>query len=76
MKRIFAVTAIVCLLSLQALAGDIPTVGAPQPAPQTSSLKTEDALGDIPSDGATSTEFGDIPSVGLSAVLAALSFLM
>lgn len=81
MKRLFATIAVVCLFSIPALAGDIPTLGTPQPT-QASSTDP----GDIPSGGApaTSTAPGEIPTgdvadhisdEALSALLSVLSFL-
>lgn len=81
MKRFFVVIAVVCLLSVPALAGEIPTMGAPQPAQTTATDPGEIPTagvptpstepGDIPSGGFT----GDIPTDGLSALLSVLSFL-
>jgi len=72
MKRSLAVIAVVCLLSVPALAGEIPTMGAPQPTQVTPSTRTENSPGEIPTSGFT----GQIPSGGLSALLEVLSFLM
>jgi hypothetical protein len=76
MKRFFAGIAVVCLLSVPSLAGEIPTVGAPQPSStdiqnSPGEIPTEGSLGDIPSGGNP----GDIPTMGLSAVLSVLGFL-
>lgn len=52
MKRFALAIALACVLSGTALAGDIPSTGAPAP-------------GDIPSTGAASpARVGDIPSTG------------
>ena len=46
MKRLLVIVALTCLLSMSALAGDVPTVGnAPAPPPPT-------APGDVPTVGA------------------------
>jgi hypothetical protein len=37
MKRFVVVVTLTCLFSVSALAGDIPTIGAPAPAPTTQS---------------------------------------
>ncbi|HEV7397367.1 MAG TPA: hypothetical protein VGN86_12720 [Pyrinomonadaceae bacterium] len=44
MKRLLAIIALTCLLSVSAMAGDIPTVGGATPAP-----------GDVPSVGIAAT---------------------
>lgn len=64
MKRLAAALALACLLSASALAGEIPTLGAPQPPPQ----GTTTSPGEIPSGGNP----GEIPTVGSSATLSAL----
>lgn len=75
MKRLLMTVALACLLSSSALAGDVPTVGAPQP-PQGTTIST--SPGEIP------TSPGEVPSVGvaeqlssdaLSALLSVLGFL-
>lgn len=80
MKRFFAVIALVCLLYFPALAGEIPTMGAPQPPQQTSLPSTENAPGGIPSGGSpgetpTGGLWGQIPSDGLAAIMSVLASL-
>ena len=86
MKRFFVVIAVVCLFSVPGLAGEIPTMGAPQPPPPASSTDNQNSPGEIPTGGAaaSSTDPGDIPSGGftgqipsdgLAALLSVLSFL-
>ena len=73
MKRFLAAIFITCVLSVSALAGDIPISGSPAPAtsePTTSAQASETAPGDIPSDGRT-----ELSSEALSALLSVLSFL-
>jgi len=73
-KRLLMTLAIACVLSTSAIAGDIPSVGAPAPPPQ--SIGTMDTTnstspgGDIPISGKS-----DLSSEALSALLSALSFL-
>ena len=73
MKRFLITIALTCALSSSVLAGEIPSVGAPAPAP---SGTTQTSPGEIPP--------GDVPTVGvaeqvssdaLSALLSVLSFL-
>lgn len=71
MKRFLAVIALACLLSVPSLAGEIPTVGAPQPT-QASSNENKNSPGDIPTGGFT----GDIATDGLSVVLSVIRFLV
>lgn len=63
MKRFFAALALACLLSASALAGEIPTVGAPQPPPQ--GITSETSPGEIPSGGSAE----QISDGALSALL-------
>jgi hypothetical protein len=65
MRRLLIAFALTCALSVTVLAGQIPTVGAPQPPPLTNST------GQIPTVGSTE-QFTD---VSLSAVLTVLSLL-
>ena len=69
MKRFLTLVALTCLLSGSALAGDVPTVGAPQPSPQQTTMST--SPGDIPSVGSAE----QISDAGLSTLLAAFRFL-
>ena len=84
MKRFLSIVALACVLSSSALAGDIPSGGAPVPGPNGATASTEP--GDIPSGGVPTPSTdpgeipsggftGEIPSVGLSAVLSVLGFL-
>lgn len=72
MKRFLIVITLGCVLSVSAMAGEIPTSGSPAPPPSAATQTT------------TSTSPGDIPSVGaaeqitdaaLSALLTVLGFL-
>ena len=76
MKRFLITMVLACAFASPALAGDIPSVGAPQPPPGETSSAT--SAGDIPSVP------GDVPSVGfaqqissagLSALLAVIGLL-
>ena len=69
MKRFLVALTLTCILSVSAMAGDIPTIGAQAPAPTPNGM-TAEAPGDIPTIGSTSP--GDMPTVGLSALLAIL----
>ncbi len=69
MKRFLTAIAMACVLSISALAGDIPTLGAPQPSPQETTIST--SPGDIPS-GDSAEQISDD---ALSALLVVLSFL-
>ena len=55
MKRLMIVVALTCVVSLPALAGNIPTVGIapPPPPPDNVQASTTTAPGDIPSGGIT-----------------------
>jgi hypothetical protein len=74
MKRFLQALALTCVLSGVVLAGDIPTVGAPAPAPNGITQTEPTALpGDIPTVDSTSP--GDIPTVGLSVFLTILDLV-
>ena len=74
MKRFLITITLTCALFSSALGGEIPSVGAPTPAPngitQTPGA-TQTPPGDIPTDG----KAGQISSDALSALLSAFSFL-
>lgn len=71
MKRFVTVIALSCALSASALAGDVPSVGAPAPASNGMTETTDSTSpGDIPTDGKS-----ELSSEALSALLSALSFL-
>jgi len=72
MKRFLTIAALTCILSISALAGDMPTVGAPAPAPTPIGM-TAEVPGDVPTVGSTSP--GEIPTVGLSALLTILDLV-
>jgi hypothetical protein len=55
MKRFLMVIALTCLLSVSALAGDIPSVGGATPAPTYGQLDTPPAPGDIQMPGMATT---------------------
>jgi hypothetical protein len=72
MRRFFASLGLACLLSGSALAGEIPSLGAPQPPPP--AITSTTSPGDIPISGAP----GDVPTVGgtvLSALLTVFNLL-
>jgi hypothetical protein len=76
MKRFLMTVALTCLLSSSALAGDVPTVGTPQPPNQTTATPistgdTPSVLGDMSTDGSADQISGE----ALSALLAVLSLL-
>jgi hypothetical protein len=66
MKRFALSVALLCALSVPALAVDVPTVGAPSPG-QTQGGESADPS-NIPMTGSTAP--GEMPGVGLSALLA------
>jgi hypothetical protein len=68
MKRFLVTLTLTCVLSGSALAGTIPTCGAPSPAPDPNGIASQP--GDIPTVGSTTP--GDMPTVGLSALLTIL----
>ena len=68
MKRLLTALALACVLSVSVLAGDIPSLGTPQPPPQ--GLST--APGDMPTGG----EPGEVPMVGSDAALSAVLTLL
>lgn len=67
MKRFAIAVVLACVLSSTALAGHIPTSGAPSPG---NIPMTESEPGHIPTGGSQSP--GDMPTCGLSALLAIL----
>jgi hypothetical protein len=69
MKRFLVALTLTCILSVSAMAGDIPTIGAPAPAPTPNGM-TAEAPGDMPTCGSTSP--GDIPTCGMSVWLTIL----
>ena len=75
MKRFLITIALTCALFSSALGGEIPSVGAPAPAPngitQTPG-ETQTPPGDIPSGGVAE----ELSSDALSALLSVLSFLV
>jgi hypothetical protein len=64
MKRFSVALALTILVSVSAFAGEIPTMGAPQPQSQQTTSPT--LLGEIPSGG------GSISDAAVSALLTAL----
>lgn len=66
MKRFLMATAIACAISVTALAGDIPSDGAPRP--QSQGITNPAVLGDIPSVG----EANSLSDAALTAILTAL----
>jgi hypothetical protein len=75
-KRFLPILTLACVLSAPVIAGEIPTSGAPVPGPNTSTAST--GPGEIPTSGAPTpaTDPGEIPSIGMSAVLEVLRFLV
>ena len=69
MKRFVASLALISVLSISSLAGDIPTSGSPAPCVDNCVLG-EPAPGDIPTDG-----IADVASEGLLDLVGALSSL-
>ena len=69
MRRLLIAFAFTCTFSVSVLAGQIPTVGAPEPPPGQANAAT--VPGDIASGGAAD----QLSSDALSALLTALSFL-
>ena len=63
MKRFLMTIALVCVLAGFAMAGEMPTCGAPSPAP-----------GDMPTIGSTAP--ADIPTYGLSLVITLLDLAL
>jgi len=71
MKRFLAAIFITCVLSVSALAGDIPISGSPAPPPPPSNATMETTEpGDMPTSGKA-----ELSSDALSALLSVLSFL-
>lgn len=70
MKRFSVALALMVLVSVSAFAGEIPTMGAPEPPPQQTTATTNP--GEIPSDGTAQS-----PSdAALSALLTALGLAL
>ena len=72
MKRFAIALVLACALSGTALAGYVPSTGAPAPQPP-GDVPSTGAPGDIPSTGSPSP--GDVPSVGVSVVLTILDLM-
>ncbi|MBC8028493.1 MAG: hypothetical protein H7Z16_00110 [Pyrinomonadaceae bacterium] len=78
MKRFLSAVSLTCILAVSAVAGDIPTSGAPSPPPpatnqitsQTLPDNTQFAPGDIPTSGFAQ----QVTDAALSALLTALAF--
>jgi len=78
MKRFLSAMSLTCLLAVSALAGDVPTSGAPSPPPsapnqitsQTLPVNTVFVPGDLPTSGFAQ----EISDAVLSALLTALAF--
>jgi len=66
MRRFLAALALTVVVSVPAFAGEIPTMGAPQPPPPQTASNT--ILGDIPSDGGVLS----VSDAAISALLTAL----
>lgn len=77
MKRFLAATALACVLSASALAGDLPTSGVTSPAPN-GTTQTTTAPGDLPTSGvATPQPNGTTQvSVGTAVILTIISLLL
>jgi hypothetical protein len=74
MKRLLMAVALVCFIACTTLAGDVPTVGLPQPLPNTTSSAPKGDLsnsGEIPSGGSANNLSAD----ALSALLSVLGYL-
>lgn len=69
MKRLLTIFALTCALSVPVSAGQIPTVGTPQPPPLGSTNTT--SPGDIPTSGTAE----QIPDAALSALLSVFALL-
>jgi opacity protein-like surface antigen len=70
-KRFLMIVALACVLWSSALAGEVPTVGTPAPAPEGTTQTGSTVPGEIPSVGVAE----QLSSDALSALLAALGFL-
>ena len=72
MKRFVMATALACVVSGSAFAGDMPTGGiAPPPPLSSTQTTTETSPGDIPTSGAAE----QVSDAALSALLTVLGFL-
>ncbi len=69
MKRLFVAIGLTWVLSVTALAGEVPTVGVPQPP---SNARTGLS---VPGDMPTSDSADQISSEAMSALLSVLSFI-
>ena len=73
MKRFFAAIALACAFSVSALAGDVPTSGAPSPQPSgTTTISTSPDPGDVPTSGYPE----QISDAALSALLTVLGLVV
>ena len=68
MKRFLVTLTLTCVLSVSAMAGSIPTCGAP--APDVPPVPITSEPGEMPTVGSTAP--GDIPTCGLSFVVTLL----
>jgi len=69
MKRSLLALTLTCVFSVSAMAGTIPTCGAPDPPPPGEIHNTDSPA---PGDGHTVGDPGEMPGVGLSALLTIL----
>lgn len=76
MKRFLAAMALACVLSVSALAGDLPTSGVPSPAPNGPIETTATAPGDLPTGGVASPSGETETSVGSMVLLTIINLLL
>ena len=74
MKRFLAAIALACVLSVSALAGDMPTSGfAPPPPDEPTETASTTLPSDIPSDASAETSLGDEVIVNVLGILCGLA---
>jgi len=73
MKRFMLTVALTCVLSVSALAGEMPTCGVVAPSPTPATATTTDP-GEMPTAGAASSQQGDVqgPTTLLATIIIAI----
>lgn len=78
MKRFLAATALACVVSVSAVAGDLPTSGVTSSGPDGTTQTTTTSPGDLPTSGVTAPQ-PNAPtelSVGTTVILTIVSLLL
>ena len=75
MKRFMLTVALACVLSVSALAGEMPTCGVVAPSPTPATATTTDP-GEMPTVGAASSQQGDVqgPTLLTTIIIAIITW--